>query len=144
MKKYAGNRGEGAASGGAITEAGRTQIFEIDITSAANADVEVIATITDQPVLIKTIVLSANSKITTDLTSASIAGGAAYAVEFISAALGVLASIGEQNEQVASTAPARFQAGAEISINLDGTGATAVDLTATIEFESCVDGGYLV
>jgi len=24
-----------------------------------------------------------------------------------------------------------------------GTGATAVDLTVTIEYEACVDGGYL-
>ena len=125
-------------------EYGVTQIKEISVTAAANATVTTIATVTTQPCLIKSVVLHSDGVTTTDLTSAAIKGGAAQVVEFISAATAAKANIDVANEQVSWTGAVRLPATTTVAIDLQGTGATAVDFTVTIEYMACVDGGYLV
>jgi hypothetical protein len=124
-------------------QAGKTQIFTKNITAAANAGVTTVGTITTQPCLIKRIVLRANGVTTADLTSAAIEGGASQAVEFISAATAVTASINADDEQVAFSGAAMLKATKTITIDLQGTGGTAVDLDVIVEYCSTVAGGYI-
>jgi len=122
---------------------GNTQIFTKNITSAANAAIVTVGTITNQSCLIKRIVLMSNGATTADLTSAAIKGGASQAVEFISAATAVKASIDAEDEQVSFNGAAALNAADTIAIDLQGTGATAVNLTVVIEYCACVVGGYI-
>lgn len=126
-------------------QAGKTQIFTKNITAAANAGVTTVGTITDQSCFIKRIVLRANGVTTVDLTSAAIMGGASQAVEFISAATAVTASINADDEQVSySGGGAVLKATKTIVVDLQGTGATAVDLDVIVEYEAIAAGGYIV
>lgn len=124
--------------------AGKTQIFTKNITSAANAGIVTIGTITDQSCLIKRVVLMSNGITTADLTSAAIKGGTAQATEFISAATAVKANIDTVDEQVNYSGAKKLKATKTIVVDLQGTGATAVDLTVCVEYCSVVDGGYIV
>lgn len=124
-------------------QAGKTQIFTKNITAAANAGVTTVGTITTQTCMIKRIVLKANGVTTADLTSAAIKGGASQAVEFISAATAVTASINADDEQVAFSGAVALDATKTIVIDLQGTGATAVDLDVIVEFCACTAGGYI-
>jgi len=124
-------------------EYGVTQVTEFSVTANANAGVTTVTTITTQPCLIKSIVLHSDGVTTADLTSAAIKGGAAQVVEFISAATAAKANIDAANEQVSWTGAVRLPATTTIAIDLQGTGATAVDFTVTIEYMACVDDGYL-
>jgi len=126
-------------------QAGKTQIFTKNITAAANAGVTTVGTITDQSCFIKRVVLRANGVTTVDLTSAAIKGGASQAVEFISAATAVTASINADDEQVSySGGGAVLKATKTIVVDLQGTGATAVDLDVIVEYEAIAAGGYIV
>lgn len=122
---------------------GKTQIKEFAIAAAANAGVTTIATITDQACLIKSIVLRSNGVTTADLTSAAIEGGAASVIEFISAAAAATANINAEDEQVSFSGNISLAATKTITIDLQGTGATVVDFTVTIEYEASVNGGFL-
>lgn len=130
-------------SAAANRQVGKTQVFEANITAAANAGVTTVGTITAQTCMITRIVLKANGVTTADLTSAAIEGGASQAVEFISAATAVTASINAEDEQVTFSGVAALDATKTITIDLQGTGATAVDLDVIIEYHACVDGGYI-
>lgn len=124
-------------------EAGRTQVKTVVITSAANAGSVVLATITGQACTIKSVILTADGVTTADLTSAAILGGAAGAIEFISAATAVTANINAADEQVTFAGARVIPATGTITVNLQGTGATAVALKCIIEYFANVDGGYL-
>jgi len=124
-------------------QAGVTQIFSKQITSAANAGDVTVATITTQPCFIKRIVLRSNGATTADLTNAAIYGGAGKVLTFIDSVTGVRANIAAADQQVAWVGAATFAATKTIVITLTGTGATAVDLQVDIEYCSIVDGGYL-
>jgi len=126
------------------TTAGKTQIKEVSVTSAANVGAVTLATITTQPCLIKSIVVHADTAAQTDLTSAPVTGGASSVVTFLSAADTAVANIDAVDEQVAWTGAVRLAATRTIVMTLAGGGATPVDLTVTIEYCACVDGGYLV
>jgi len=121
-----------------------TKIKEFAITSAANAGLVTIATVTENPCLIKSIVLQSNGATTIDLTTAAIKGGASQVIEFISAAIAVQADLDAADKQVSWFGVARLAAGKTIVIDLQGTGATAIDFTVTIEYKPCIAGGYLV
>jgi hypothetical protein len=123
---------------------GIKQIKEFSITAAANAGLTTIATITGQPCLIKSIVLHSNGATTADLTSAAIKGGASQVVEFISAAVAIQADLDAADKQVVFTGAVRLAVAKTIVIDLQGTGATAVDFTVIIEYEAVIDGGRLV
>ncbi len=124
--------------------AGHERILEVSITAAANAAVTTVATVTTQPCLIESIVIHADAAQTVDMTSCAIEGGVGQVVEFISAAVAVQASLDAADKQIYWVDAVRLAAGKLITIDLQGTGATAVDLTITIKYRACVDGGYLV
>jgi hypothetical protein len=128
-------------------QAGVNQVFQKHITSAANAGDVVVATITSQDCDILAINVRSNGVTTADLTSVAISGGAGKAITFIAASDGVKANIAAADQQV-SWAPQggmiTLAATKTIVITLVGTGATAVDLTITIELVSDTDGGHLV
>lgn len=123
---------------------GVTQIKEFSITAAANAGLTTIATVTTQPCLIKSIVLRSNGPTTSDLIDAAIQGGASQVITFIEAADAVQALLDAADKQGWWEGSVGLAAAKTITINLnvDG-GATAVDFTIIIEYEACVDGGYL-
>ena len=133
----------GGDGGPAKREAGRTQIKEIPITAAANAGLTTLATITEQPCLIKSIVIRSNGATTADLTTAAVKGGASQAVTFINALDILQADIATEDDQVGWDGAVSLPATKTVVIDLQGTGATAVDLTATIEYVAVIDGGYL-
>ncbi len=125
-------------------EHGVTQIKEVSITGAANVGVTTVATITGYPCLIKSVVVHADAAQTTDMDSCAIKGGTNQVVTIISAETAIQANLDAGDKQVSSGVGAwRFAAADIIYIDLQGSGATAVDLTVTIEYEACVDGGYL-
>ena len=124
--------------------AGETQVLEVSITSAANAGDVTLATITTQPCLIKSVVVHADTASQTDLTSIGVYGGASKVVTFLSTTDGAVANLDAVDEQVSWTGAVRLVSTKTVVMTLTGTGATVVDLTATIEYCACVDGGYLV
>ena len=128
----------------AFTElVGEQQTKEFSITSAANAGLVTIATVTDQPCVIESIVLHADAAQTADLTSAAIKGGASQVVTFIDSTDSVQANLNAADKQVGFTGVVRLATGKTIVVDLQGTGATAVDLTVTITYHAAVDGGNL-
>jgi len=125
-------------------EYGLTQVKEVSITAAANAGVTTVATITDQPCLIKSVTIHADAAQTADMTTAAVEGGVNQVVEFIGTTDATQANLDTADKQVGWTGAVRLAATKTIAIDLQGTGATATDLTISIEYISCVDGGYLV
>lgn len=123
--------------------AGETQTIEVSITAAANAGVTTVATITDQPCIIESVVLHADAAQTGDLTTAAIKGGASQVVEFIGTGDAIQANLDAADKQVAWTGAVRLTATKTITIDLQGTGATATNLTVTIVYRAAVDGGNL-
>lgn len=135
-------------SGMASTDAGVRQVIEVSVTSAANAGAVTLATVSTQPCMIESIVIHADAAQTTDLTSCPITGGASGVITFISAGIATQANLSATSEQVSwtgtgSTGPVRLPVAATIVITLNGTGATAVDLTVTITHYASVSGGTL-
>ena len=94
--------------------------------------------------MIKSIVVHADAAQTADMTTCAIEGGVGQVVEFIGTTDAVQANLSAADEQVSWTGAVRLAAGKIIYIDLQGSGATAVNLTVSIEYMVCVDGGYLV
>lgn len=124
--------------------AGKTQIIQVAVTSAANAGAVTVATITAQPCTIKSVVVRSNGATTADLTSITITGGAGGVVTFIDVATGARANIAAADQQVGWVGAASLVATKTLVITLAGTGATAVDLTVIVEYFANVVGGYLI
>ena len=127
-------------------QAARLQTFQYHCTSAANAGDVVAATFTAQDCDIKALNVRSNGATTADLTSIAVFGGTGKVITFIAAVDGIRANIAAADQQVGwqtnggvITLPATHT----IVITLAGTGATAVDLTMTIEYVATTDGGYL-
>ena len=125
-------------------EVGVTQIKEVSVTAVANAGVTTLATITGQPCLIKSIIIHADTAQPAHMTTCAIEGGVNQVVEFIGVGDATQANLNAADKQVGWTGAVRFAATKIIYIDLQGSGTDNVDLTITIEFETCVDGGYLV
>lgn len=123
--------------------AGVPQVLEVSVTSAANAGNVTLATVTDQPCVIDSIIIHADTAQTTDLTSCAVYGGAGKVVTFISDTDATQANLDAADKQVSWTGAVRLAAGKTIVMSLVGTGSTAVDLTVTITYHAAVDGGYL-
>lgn len=123
--------------------AGKCQIKEVSITSAANAGDVTVATITTQPCQIESIIIHADAAQTAALTSCGIFGGASKVVTFIAAADAINANLDAADKQVGWEGAVRLLATKTIVISLVGTAATAVDLTIIIKFRATTDGGYL-
>ena len=124
-------------------EHGVRQVSEFAITAAANAGVTTVATVTTQPCLIKSVSLRSNGPTTGDLTTAAIEGGASQVIEFVGIAVAIQANLDAIDKQVSWDGAVVLPATKTITIDLQGGGATAVDFTVKIEYEACVDGGYL-
>jgi hypothetical protein len=118
-------------------------LFTKNITSAANAGDVTVATATLQSCLIKSIIVKANDAQTADLTYIIVSGGASKVVTFIDQVSGIRGNIAVATKQVAWTGAVTLDATDTIVITLAGSGATAVNLQITIEYEAIVDGGYL-
>jgi len=125
------------------TGPGSKQIIEVSITAAANAGVTTVATVTTQPCLIKSIVVHADASQTANMTSCAVEGGVNQVVTFIDTATAVRANLDAADKQVSWFGAVRLAATKIIYIDLQGTDSGAVDLTVTIEYEACVNGGYL-
>ena len=123
--------------------AGVNAVLEVSVTSALNAGLVTLATITDQPCLIKSIVIHADTAAHADMTTCAVKGGASQVVTFIGTGDATEANLNAIDKQVSWTGAVRLAATKTIVIDLQGVGATAADLTVTIEYEACVDGGYL-
>jgi len=128
----------------ADTKLGKRQVLTVPITDLSDAGSTLVATITAQACTIEKVILTADGVTTADLTSAAITGGAAGAIEFISAATAVTASINAADEQVSYDGAAVVPATGTINIDLQGGGSTAVALKVIIVYFANVDGGYLV
>ena len=124
--------------------AGKYQVFEKSVISAANAGTVTVATITTMPCLIESVVIHADTAQTPALTSAAVQGGAGGVVTFIDATDAAVANIAVIDEQVGWTGAVRLAATKTVIMDLVGTGATAVDLTVTVGYRACSNGGYLV
>lgn len=122
---------------------GVTKILEVSVTIAANAAATTIATVTTQPCLIKSIVVHADAAQTADLTSLNVKGGASNVITFINDVTATQANLDAADKQVGWQGVVRLAATKTITIDPTGTGATALDLTVTIEYEACVAGGYI-
>ena len=128
----------------ADTKLGKRQVLTVPITDLSDAGSTLVATITAQACTIEKVILTADGVTTANLTSAAIKGGAAGAIEFISAATAVTASINAADEQVSYDGGAVIPATGTINIDLQGGGSTAVALKVIIVYFANVDGGYLV
>jgi len=126
------------------TKEGKTQVLEVSITNAANAGVTTVATVTDQPCIIESVIIHADTVQTADMTSCAVEGGVGQVVTFIGVGDALQANLDAADKQVSWTGNVRLAASKTITIDLQGTGATAVDLTITIKYRACIDGGYLV
>ena len=122
---------------------GRKQIIEVPVTAAANGGDQTLATITEQPCIIESVVIHANAAQTGDLTTCGVYGGAGKVVTFIGTADATQANLDAADKQVAWTGAARLAANKTIVMTLVGSDGTAVDLTVTITYRACVSGGYL-
>ena len=122
---------------------GKASFFEKVITSAANVGDVVVATVTDNPCQVESVIIHANAAQTADMTSCGVFGGVGKVITFISAADAVQANLDAADKQVAWTGAARLAATKTIVISLVGTGATAVDLTIVIKYRPTIAGGYL-
>jgi hypothetical protein len=124
---------------------GKTQVIQVPVTAAANAGDVVLATVTDQECLIKTVNVRSNGATTANLTSIGVYAGAGKVVTLVDNVTGARANIAAADQQVGNSplGGVVLAATKTIVITLTGTGPAAVDLTVTIEYESCVAGGYL-
>ena len=111
----------------------------VDVTSAANAGYVTLGTVTTGACTIQSVVIHADAAAPTqvDLTSCAITGGDGDAndpVIFLDIKDAKKANVDSKYEQVAWTGEVYLPVGAKISMNLIGTGATAVDMTVAIRF----------
>jgi len=129
-----------------VTSTGKTQIIRVPVASAANIGDVLLATVTSQEILIKKVNVRSNGATTANLTNIGIYAGAGKVVTLIDNVTGARANIAAADQQVGNSplGGVVLAVAKTIVITLTGTGAAAVDLTVTIEYESCVAGGYLV
>lgn len=125
--------------------AGKTQILQKTITSAANAGDVTVATVTDKECSVKGINVRANGVTTANLTNIGVYAGAGKVNTLVDSVTGARANIDAADKQVgnAPLGGVVLPAGSTVVITLTGTGAAAVNLTVTIEYTACEDGGYL-
>lgn len=124
--------------------AGKSQVIEVALVNAANAGNILVASVTDQPCVIDSLIIHADTAQTANMTTCAVYGGAANVITFIGAGDATQANLNAIDKQVGWTGAVRLAATKTIIIDLLGTGAAAVDLTITITYHSAVDGGYLV
>ena len=125
------------------TIAGVKQVLEVSVTAAANSGISTVATVGTQPCIIEGIVIHADTAQTGDMTTCAVEGGVGQVITFIGVGDAIQANLDAADKQVWWLGIVRLAVGKIIYIDLQGTGATAVDLTVTITYRACVDGGVL-
>jgi hypothetical protein len=115
--------------------------FEAPITAAANAGVTTVCTVATQKVMVESVTIESNGATTADLTSAAVACGAAQVNTIISAATAARANIAATDQSVSGSGYWSLDIGGTVAIDLQGTGATAVDFTVTVGYSPIVSGG---
>ena len=126
-----------------INDASLARIIEVSITAAANAGITAVATITDQPCLIESVVIHADAAQPAHMTTGAVEGGVGQVVEFIGVGDATQANLDAADKQVAWTGAVRLAAGKIIYIDLQGSGVDNVDLTIVIKYRPSVNGGHL-
>lgn len=129
-------------SAGSATDEGKIQVVTKAITVAANAAATTLLTVSTQDCIVKSITIYAVTGATADLTNLIITDGTAV-VTFIDAVSGVRANLDTADKQVAWTGAAYLPVGETIKIDPTGTGATALDLLAIVEYMAVSDGGVI-
>jgi len=122
---------------------GRRQVIQTSVTAAANAGNTTLATVMTQPCLIESVSIRAKSAAPADMTTCAMNAGTANIVHLIVVGLATQANLNTIDKQVGSTNLAELPVGSTIVMDLQGTGATAVDLIVTIAYYACADGGYI-
>ena len=128
----------------AVKKAGKYQVFEKSITAALNVGITTVGTITDHPCIIESVVIHADTATHADMTTCAVEGGVGQVVTFISAIDAIEANLNAADKQVGWVGSVRFAATKVITIDLQGIGANAADLTIVIGYRACIDGGYIV
>jgi hypothetical protein len=127
---------------------GYRRVFIATITAAANAGVTNVGTVTTNPIIIESAIIHANAAQTANMTSCGLFGGGSQVVTIISAATAVQAALDATDKQVSTgldgnKGPWRLAATRTIDIDLQGTGATAVNLTIIITYYATVAGAFI-
>ena len=122
--------------------AGVVQIKEITVTAAANAGATSIATFTGQGLLVESVTIRAGGN-NADMTSCEVRSGTAGKAVMVAAAVAIVASLNEEDEQVSGSGAWRIDAGETLVMDLQGSGATAVNLLVTVKYRAVASGGYL-
>ena len=128
----------------AVSKAEETQVLEVSITDPANNGLTTVATVTAQPCEVEAVIIHADTAQTANMTTCAVEGGTGQVVTFIGVVDAVQANLDAADKQVSWSGRTRFGVGELITVDLQGTGAAAVDLTITLVYRACVDGGYLV
>ena len=126
--------------------AGRVQVLEVSVTSAANAAADtVIATVAAQPCLIEGVIIRANAVQTTDLSSCPIKGGTNKVLTFINAGNATQPNLDAIGKQITwSILYGTYLAvGEDLRMEHNGVGATALNLKVIIVYRATADGGHL-
>jgi len=118
------------------------QTVQLNVTTAANAGVVNLWTVTDQPCTVYFATVRAKSAAPADMVTAGIYAGAGITA-IVLADLATQARLNGIGRQVGCTVLAELPVGGVIYMNLPGTGPTAVDLIVTLSYRADVDGGYL-
>ncbi|GAH24852.1 unnamed protein product [marine sediment metagenome] len=129
------------------TVAGRVQMLEVSVTSAANAAADtLIATVTTQPCIVEGVIIRADSIQTVDLTSCPIKGGTAKILTFINAGNATQPNLDAIGKQVTwSILYGTYLAvGETLLMEHNGVGGNTLDLTVIIVYRASADGGHLV
>lgn len=126
------------------TDKGRSQVKTVLVTAEANAAADtILGTVTTQGCIIQGIVVHADAAQTADLTSCPVHGGTAKVLTFIGAADAIQANLDAENKQRGWDGEVYLPVGSTIVMVHNGTGATALNLTATIRYVATANGGYL-
>ena len=137
----------GTAMAGAVglspTGAGVQQTKAFAIVNPLNNGITTVCTVTNEPVVIDSIVLHADTAAHADMTTCAIEGGVNQVIEFIGVADAIEANLDAADKQVSWTGAVRLAVGKIIYIDLQGVGANAADLTVTITYHAEVSTGVL-
>jgi len=128
------------------TVAGRVQVLEVSVTSAANAAADtVLATVATQPCLIEGVITRADAIQTTDLSSCPIKGGTAKVLTFINAGNATQPNLDAIGKQVrwGVLYGTYLAVGETLVMEHNGVGATALNLTVIIVYRATANGGTL-
>ena len=126
----------------------RVQYFQKNITAAANAGQTAVADVKVDKIAIEAVVLRSEGATTGDLTTAALSAGpntAETTLTLLSTGVATQANLDAAAKQVSEywSSGLLLNKDEEIVIDLQGTGATAVDLTVLVAYRSVSEGGGL-